>query len=70
MKPTDLWGEHPKGFEYRFCGTGRECHESRSRGSKETFQYRNKGADRWRVPDGLAEHVFETVDTEVRKDGA
>ena len=61
MKPTDLWGEHPDAFEYRFCGNGEDCHQSTGRGSLKGTQGRNKGAERWRLPDGLAKHVFETV---------
>lgn len=66
MKPTDLWGEHPEGFEYRFCGNGGSCHESSPRGSKNSgTQGRNKGAERWKVPRGLADHVFKTVNSEI-----
>lgn len=68
MKPTDLWGEHPESFEYRYCGQGKKCHNSMSRNRKESFQFRNKGSDRWRVPDGLAEAVFEAVDEAIREE--
>lgn len=61
MKPTDLWGEHPENFKYKFCGNGKSCHTSAPRGSKTGTQGRNKEADRWRVPEGLAKHVFKTV---------
>lgn len=61
MKPTDLWGNHPESFEYKFCGNGMDCHNSASRGSDNGTQSRNKGADRWKVPDGLAKSVFESV---------
>jgi site-specific DNA-cytosine methylase len=26
MKPTDLWGDHPAGMEYRSCNYGDDCH--------------------------------------------
>jgi hypothetical protein len=61
MKPTDLWGVHPESFEYPFCSKGADCHNSATRGSDEGTQGRNKGADRWRVPDGLAKAVFDAV---------
>lgn len=68
MKPTDLWGVHPESFEYPFCGNGADCHESSPRGNQTSgTQGRNMGAERWRVPDGLAKAVFESVDEAVRE---
>jgi hypothetical protein len=67
MKPTDLWGNHPDSFEYPFCGNGSSCHESAERGSQTGTQGRNQGADRWKVPDGLAKSVFESVNEEMNK---
>jgi len=65
MKPTDLWRQHPDNFEYRFCGNGMKCHDSAQRGTQNGTQGRNKGADRWKIPKGLAKHVFDTVSNEV-----
>lgn len=68
MKPTDLWGRHPDNFEYRSCSNGSDCHTASPRGSKTGTQGRKSVKDRWRVPQGLAEHVFETVNEGMLED--
>lgn len=63
MKPTDLWGRHPDGFEYRSCSNGDSCHESAPRGSNHSGTQNSSmdAVERAMIPDGLAKHVFETV---------
>lgn len=34
MKPTDLWGVFPEGFQARACTNGSPCHEAAPRGAK------------------------------------
>lgn len=65
MKPTDLWGDHPEGFEYKSCKNGAPCHESAPRGSKTGTQGVKGSAERAKIPHGLSksikEHVEETI---------
>lgn len=67
MKPTDLWGVHPDGFEYRKCSNGDDCHDSAPRGTThQGTQSSNLDAvERAMVPDQLAKEVFEAVDGDV-----
>ncbi len=57
MKPTDLWGIFPSGFEARFCRNGASCHESSPRGSPTGTQKLSK-IDRSRIPYGLSEEMY------------
>lgn len=63
MKPTDLWGDHPDGFEYRSCSNGDRCHVSASRGTTHQGTQRSDidAVERGRIPDELARHVFDAV---------
>lgn len=68
MKPTDLWGIHPDGFEYKSCSNGADCHQSASRGSKTGTQGIESSKDRARVPYGLSKAVFDLVETSSNMD--
>lgn len=66
MKPTDLWGDHPAAFEYRFCGKGEPCHQGAPRGSKNGTQGMSSAAEKARIPYGLSKHVLESIDQPVK----
>ena len=54
MKPTDLWGQLPKGFAFRpMCHNGAPCHEAAPRGSRTGTQGMNS-ADSAKIPYELA----------------
>jgi hypothetical protein len=64
MKPTDLWGEHPPGFEYRWCGYGDNCHAENTHGGCPNTEdpYPRDPAERAKVPYELSESVLEAVE--------
>lgn len=63
QKPTDLWGDHPPGFEYRTCSPGDGCHEAAPRGfDSGTAAHVRSPAERAKVPRGVSEHVLQAVD--------
>lgn len=57
-KPTDLWGEHPPGFEYRKC-----THDTHT-GEKSTDFEKGPSdpAERARIPHGLSLSILEAVE--------
>lgn len=61
MKPTDLWGNHPDGFEYKSCQNGALCHEPASRGSQTGTQGREDSTDRARVPKQLSQEILQSI---------
>ena len=65
-KPTDLWGFHPKGFEYRTCSVpaGGGCHvrNSANDGTEATASLPRDPAKRSEVPYELSEQILNAVD--------
>lgn len=66
MKPTDLWGEHPPGFEYRKCRTGDGCHTYNTdgeHGGLGNFDLAGRDpAKRAKVPYPLSESILDAVE--------
>lgn len=60
MKPTDLWGVFPVGFEARLCKNGDPCHEPSPRGSPTGTQRLSK-IDRSKIPLGLSKEIYNAV---------
>ena len=65
MKPTDLWGSHPEGFEYRSCSNGADCHESAPRGSRTGTQGVKSSAERAKMPYELSKYIKKQIEGEV-----
>lgn len=58
MKPTDLWGGFPEGWQPRpVCRNGATCHEAAPRGAKTGTQGLGNAAERAVVPYALASSV-------------
>ena len=68
MKPTDLWGEHPKSFEYEMCSPNSSCHESAPRGSSTGTQGLSGNTERSKIPYGLSKAVFNAVENPGKKE--
>lgn len=64
MKPTDLWGEHPPGFEYHWCGYDDDCHESNTHGGVANTEdpYPRDPAERAKVPLELSQSILDAVE--------
>jgi hypothetical protein len=64
MKPTDLWGEHPRTMEYRYCGYGYNCHETNLHddGNSATYPMPTDPAEKAKVPYELSEAIKEAVE--------
>jgi hypothetical protein len=64
MKPTDLWGDHPQGFEYRWCGYADNCHESNTHGGCANTEgpYPRDSAERAKVPHELSASILRAVE--------
>jgi hypothetical protein len=66
MKPTDLWGVHPAGFEYKSCGYGDDCHKSNpnirygGRGSVDSMP--DDSAERAKVPAELSKSIRDACE--------
>lgn len=76
-KPTDLWGKHPKSFEYESCAPGDDCHGTNTDwanggdGNMTTLpDYDNDPAKRAEVPYGLSESILESVEKPERSTGS
>jgi len=72
MKPTDLWGDHPRGLSYRSCSYGDACHEHNTDqehgglGNMSGLQsYTRDSAERAKVPKELSEAVRDAVEEEI-----
>lgn len=65
MKPTNLWGIHPKSFEYKHCHYGAKCHVSAPRGSKTGTQGKKSAAERSKIPYLLSLAIKESVEREL-----
>lgn len=65
MKPTDLWGEHPEGFEYKSCSNGADCHSSAPRGSQSGTQGKSNAVARGSIPYGLSKAVRDSILEEI-----
>jgi hypothetical protein len=64
QKPTDLWGRHPTGFEYRTCSPGDDCHAagpSGFDGGDDTTHERDP-AERAKLPRELSEAILNAVE--------
>lgn len=64
QKPTDLWGRHPAGFEYRRCSPGDDCHVSGPSGfdgDGETAHERDP-AERAKLPRELSTSILDAVE--------
>lgn len=71
MKPTDLWGDHPPGMEYRKCAFGDDCHEPNTdmehggNGNFRDFSYAVRDpAERAKVPEALSQEILDAVEGE------
>lgn len=64
MKPTDLWGHHPPGFEYRWCGYDRDCHAENTHGgvANTADPYPRDPAERAKVPYELSKSILDAVE--------
>jgi hypothetical protein len=64
QKPTDLWGEHPPGFEYRTCPPGAGCHQAGEHGwdTGEKRKHFRDPAERAKVPYGVSEAILNAVE--------
>lgn len=72
MKPTDLWGDHPDGFEYRTCSYGDDCHAhntDQANGGDGNCKWRDDmgdvirdPAERARVPYELSKAILGAVE--------
>jgi hypothetical protein len=66
MKPTDLWGDHPGGFEYRSCKTGQGCHETNRDGAHgglgNVDVLGDTPAERAKVPYELSAAILKAVE--------
>jgi hypothetical protein len=69
MKPTDLWGRFPEGWQPReMCKNGQPCHESAPRGAKTGTQGRRGATERAMVPYELSEELARVVSEEEARD--
>jgi len=79
MKPTDLWGDHPAGFEYRCCSYGDDCHayntdqEHGGQGNPRD-QWRDdmgdairEPAERAKVPYELSASILDAIEGRVKQ---
>jgi len=55
MKPTDLWGDHPAGMDYRACSYGDDCHDDMDDMIRDP-------AERARVPYELSKSILRAVE--------
>jgi hypothetical protein len=63
MKPTDLWGQFPRGFLPRpKCKAGASCHDTSTRGSREGGTMAQKYEDRIKVPYQLSQDLFQSCE--------
>jgi hypothetical protein len=67
MKPTDLWGKHPKSFQYKHCHYNSLCHEAAPRGSKTGTQGKNNAFERAKIPYLLSLSVKNAVESPNKK---
>lgn len=65
MKPTNLWGDIPESFEFRKCSPGSDCHSNEERGMGSGSDHVRDPVERSKIPDGLARHVYKTVEESV-----
>jgi hypothetical protein len=67
MKPTDLWGDHPRGFSYLSCNTGDDCHAYNTDGEHGGLGncdvIADDHAERSLVPYDLSESIRESVES-------
>lgn len=61
MKPTDLWGVTPNGWEPRMCANGQPCHEAAPRGSRTGTQGLKNATERARLPYGLGHSLRDAA---------
>ena len=67
MKPTDLWGKHPRDFKYRSCKYGDDCHtyntDNDHGGKGSTDHMGNTAAKRSLVPYELSESIRDACES-------
>lgn len=65
MKRTDLWGDHPPGFEYRKCKRNRPCHSKNVEydGTSAVRVLGDDPAERALVPYELSESILDAVES-------
>lgn len=64
MKPTNLWGVHPRSFKYKHCSYGSDCHIQTPRGSKNGTQGLGNSEERALIPFGLSLAIKESIELE------
>lgn len=65
QKPTDLWGEHPRGFSYKSCSPGDSCHIANPRSEHPTQgKYPNDSNERAKVPYELSKEILDSVESQ------
>jgi len=64
MKPTNLWGELPDGFEARMCSPGSDCHSNEARGMGSGSDHIRDPVERSKVPSQLSEEILAAINGE------
>lgn len=67
QKPTDLWGVHPEGMEYRSCKSGSDCHSNEERGMGSGSNHVRDPVERSKVPRGLPEMILDAIENPEKK---
>ena len=70
QKPTDLWGEHPPGFEYLSCSPGEPCHEATPQDDDDSGCLANSMRDpakRAKAPYALSKAILDAVEGRARQ---
>lgn len=69
QKPTDLWGRHPPGIDYRSCPRGGDCHASNSKddGTEAVASMPSDRGVRSLVPSELSEEILTAVEGRSRQ---
>ena len=63
MKPTDLWGRFPRGWEPRaMCKNGDSCHEAAPRGARTGTQGKKNAAERATIPSELIASLISSIE--------
>ena len=64
QKPTDLWGDHPRGMSYLSCSRGDDCHKPNlaTDGTAATASMSSSHAERAKVPYELSEAILKAVE--------
>ena len=69
LKPTDLWGGHPKSIVYRpACKVGAPCHEAAPRGSRAGTQNLRNAAIKALIPYDLSLSVCLAAELDLQQE--